>query len=162
MLLKEKLAPLFLLKTKKIQQQHYPGKNELQDSFKTASDLQETCKKRDMFRARLARILQVTCKLDLYCLQESYKKRDIFRSKILLEDLQVLHMISPWVINNTDYSTLYHAIYRCVVIYQRQYIDTSTHCIVATLLSIYTCFIQQWTLYSTQNWFTGRFGSVNS
>ena len=30
-------------------------------------------------------------------------------------------------------STLYQTIYRCIVIHQRQYIDTSTHCIVATL-----------------------------
>ena len=32
-------------------------------------------------------------------------------------------------------STLYRAIYRCIMIHQRQYIDTSTHCIVASLLA---------------------------
>ena len=33
-------------------------------------------------------------------------------------------------------SSLYHAIYCCIVIHQRQYIDTSTHCIIATLIYI--------------------------
>ena len=33
-------------------------------------------------------------------------------------------------------STLYRTIYRCIVIHQRQYIDMSTHCIVATLICI--------------------------
>ena len=31
-------------------------------------------------------------------------------------------------------SALYRTIYHCIVIHQRQYIDTSTHCIVATLV----------------------------
>ena len=31
-------------------------------------------------------------------------------------------------------SILYRTIYRCIVIHQRQYIDMSTYCIVATLL----------------------------
>ena len=35
-------------------------------------------------------------------------------------------------------SSLYRAIYRCIVIHQRQYIDTSTHCIVATLTRTHT------------------------
>ena len=33
-------------------------------------------------------------------------------------------------------STLYRTIYRCIVINQRQYIDASIHCIVATLVAI--------------------------
>ena len=33
-------------------------------------------------------------------------------------------------------STLYRTIYRCIVMHQRQCIDTSTHCIVATLASV--------------------------
>ena len=35
--------------------------------------------------------------------------------------------------NSTSYQTIYH----CIVIHQRQYIDTSTHCIVATLVLMY-------------------------
>jgi len=35
-------------------------------------------------------------------------------------------------------STLYQTIYCCIVIHQRQYIDTSTHCIVATLGCVHT------------------------
>ena len=41
--------------------------------------------------------------------------------------------------NNIDHCldyNLYHAIYRCIAIHHRQYIDTSTHCIVATLVAI--------------------------
>ena len=33
-------------------------------------------------------------------------------------------------------STLYRAIYHCIVIHQRQYIDMSTHCIVASLVTV--------------------------
>ena len=33
-------------------------------------------------------------------------------------------------------SSLYRAMYRCIVIHQRQYINMSTHCIVATLVYI--------------------------
>ena len=39
--------------------------------------------------------------------------------------------------NDTDHcleSTLYRAIYLCIMIHQRQYIDTSKHCIIATLV----------------------------
>ena len=35
---------------------------------------------------------------------------------------------------------MHRAIYRCIVIHQRQYIDTSTHCIVATLLAMQVTF----------------------
>jgi len=39
--------------------------------------------------------------------------------------------------SNTEHcfdSALYRTIYCCIVIHQRQYIDMSTHCIVATLV----------------------------
>ena len=57
-----------------------------------------------------------------------------------LDPLFLLKNKKKTLTNSIDHcldSTLYRAIYRCIVIHQRQYIDTSTHCIVASILPVY-------------------------
>ena len=44
------------------------------------------------------------------------------------------HLKQHTVYHYLDF-TLYRAIYCCIMIHQRQYVDTSTHCIVASLTS---------------------------
>ena len=103
--------------------------------------------------ATIYRYIVYRIALSLYrCINTKSNRIDISRIVACLNEI-IVHCGQPkWYLmflkgkniiyslkSNTEQcfdSILYRTIYRCIVIRQRQYIDTSTYCIVATLILI--------------------------